>query len=182
MLRSGQLLSYSELARDAGVAVTTARRYLQYLRIGYQVILLEPYRRNLTSAAVKTPKVYWTDVGLLRQGTSQWGPATGAMFETFVVTEVCKWTQTMQSDVRVSFYQTRSGREVDLVLETTAGVMGVEVKARQAVRSADLRGLRAFADALGSEWRGGIVLYRGGVLHPVDPEHDIWAVPAHRLF
>jgi predicted AAA+ superfamily ATPase len=61
-LRSGQLLSYSELARDAGVSADTARRYLEYLRISYQSILLPPFSRNLTSQVIKTPKIYWTPV------------------------------------------------------------------------------------------------------------------------
>ncbi len=55
MLRSGQLLSYSELARDAALAVSTTRRYLEYLRISYQAFLLPPYKRNLTSSTVKMP-------------------------------------------------------------------------------------------------------------------------------
>ena len=48
-LRSAQLLNYSELARNAGTSVETARRYLEHLRVSYQAWLLEPFSRNLTS-------------------------------------------------------------------------------------------------------------------------------------
>jgi len=58
-LRSGQMLSFSELARDAGMAVETARRYLEYLRLSYQAFLLQPFSENLTSQVVKTPKIFW---------------------------------------------------------------------------------------------------------------------------
>ncbi|HDM79129.1 MAG TPA: ATP-binding protein, partial [Deltaproteobacteria bacterium] len=84
-LRSGSLLSYSELARDAGVSVDTARRYLEYLRISYQTILLQPYYQNLTSSVIKTPKIYWLDVGILRQLSGFRGDATGEIYETMVV-------------------------------------------------------------------------------------------------
>ena len=87
-LRSGCLLNYSELARDAAVSVDTARRYLEYLRLSYQTLLLPPYRINLTSAVVKTPKVYWLDVGLLRSLSGMSGAVTGEIYETMVVGEL----------------------------------------------------------------------------------------------
>ena len=70
---AGQLLNYADLARDAAVSTATARRYLEYLRLSYQVVLLQPYARNLTSATVKAPKLYWMDLGLLRHGTRNRG-------------------------------------------------------------------------------------------------------------
>ena len=121
----------------------TARRYLEYLRLSYQVVLLQPYARNLTSATVKSPKLYWMDLGLLRHGTRAWGELTGPLFETLVVSEVRKWIDTVGRDVSLSFYRTRSGREVDLLITTRAGVIGVEIKNRARVGS----GRRALACA-----------------------------------
>jgi uncharacterized protein len=89
-LRSGKLLQYPELARDAGVSVDTARRYLEYLRISYQSILLQPYHRNITSTVVKTPKLYWVDMGIFRQLTGFRGEPTGDLYEIFVVGEIYK--------------------------------------------------------------------------------------------
>jgi predicted AAA+ superfamily ATPase len=181
MLRSGQLLSYAELARDAAMSASTARRYLEYLAISYQVVLLPPYSRNLTSTVVKSPKLYWTDIGLLRHGTGQWGPITGDMFETLVVTELHKWFTTAARDVPRYFYRTRSGLEVDLLMETPGGLMGIEIKSRARAHRRDARGLRALAEHLGASWRGGLVVSRGGPVEPIDSEHNIWSVPAHRL-
>ena len=180
MLRSGALLNYAELGRDAGVEATTARRYLEFLRLSYQVVLLPPYRRNLTSASVKTPKLFWTDIGLLRQGTGMWGELTGAMFETLVVAEAGKWIETMRRDAQLSFWRTRSGREVDLVVTTPAGVLGLEVKGRARVGWRDTSNLRALAAALGDEWAGGLVVHRGSDLEELGP--GLWAAPVHRLF
>lgn len=181
MLRSGQLLSFAELARDAGIAATTARRYIEYLRISYQAILLPPYARNLTSGVVKSPKLYWMDLGLLRHETQQWGPVTGAMFETLVVSEIQKWVSTTGVDARLSFYRTLSGLEVDLMMETPQGLIGAEIKNRETVTRSDGRALEAIAEKLGGEWRGGLVIHRGTDLAALSPERSIWAVPAHRL-
>lgn len=181
MLRTGGLLSFSEYARDAKVAPTTARRYLEYLRMSYQVLLLQPYARNITSAVVKTPKVYWVDVGILRHGTRQWGDLTGAQFESVVVAEVHKWVSTAGRAVDLSFYRTRSGLEVDLLAESDGRVLGIEVKARAGAERTDCRGLRALANALGDRWRGGLVVHDGTAIEELDAEARLWGVPAHRL-
>ena len=181
MLRSGQLLSYSELARDAGLAVTTVRRYLEYLRISYQIILLRPYGRNLTSRQVKAPKLFWIDLGLLREGTKQWGDPTGAMFETLVIGEIHKFVNTVALDADLYFYRTRSGMEVDLLIETPRGVLAMEIKNRTTVAPSDARSLRPLRRQLGSSWLGGLVVYRGAEIAPVSGDDMIWAVPVHRL-
>jgi predicted AAA+ superfamily ATPase len=180
-LRSGKLLQYSEMARDAGVSVDTARRYLDYLRISYQSILLQPYHRNITSSVIKTPKLYWVDVGLQRQLCGFQGEQTGEIYETYVVGEFAKWMRTVQRTGELYFYRTRSGLEVDLILETGHGIIGMEIKSRQTVSSADSRSLRDVAAGLGSEWRGGIVIYGGKEIRKL-AEPSIWAVPSHRLF
>jgi len=182
MLRTGKLLSYSDLARDAGIGATTARRYLEYLRNSYQVVLLQPYTRNLTSSAVKSPKLFWVDLGPLRQATRQWGELNGELFETLVVAEVHKWISTMAPDTGLYFYRTRSGLEVDLLVDTPAGIIGLEVKNHEGVRGPDTTAMRQVARSLGRDWLGGLLVYRGDRLQQVDDEARIWAVPAHRLF
>jgi hypothetical protein len=180
-LRSAKLLNYSELARDTGISVDTARRYLEYLKISYQVTMLKPYYRNLTSTVVKTPKLYWIDVGLLRQISGYKGPVTGEIYETMVVAEIFKWIKTMQRDVEVYFYRTRSGLELDLMLQTSYGLIGMEIKGRKNIVQSDLRAIKEVARKLGSQWLGGVVIYRGeGIRRLAEP--DIWAVPSYRLF
>ncbi|MGC8989823.1 MAG: ATP-binding protein [Verrucomicrobiia bacterium] len=179
-LRSAQLLSYAELGRDAGVSADTARRYLEYLRISYQNVLLPPFSRNLTSRVVKTPKLYWLDVGLLRQMTGYHGDPTGPVFETYVVSEVYKWIKTSATEAELSFYRTRSGLELDLLIQTPRGILGMEIKSRQRVDTPDLYALREVAKALGSEWLGGLCVYRGSEIRFMG-EPSIWAVPSSRL-
>ena len=180
-LRSANLLNYSELARDAGISVQTARNYLQYLQISYQVLLLQPFYRNLTSSVVKTPKVYWLDVGLLRTLTGFEGEISGSIYETMVVGELFKWMRTMQKNGELYFYRTRSGLEVDLLLQTSAGFIGIEIKMRDQVFPSDTTALKKLAGALGDQWRGGLVIYRGQLIFKID-EPDVWAIPSWRLF
>ena len=180
-LRCGQLLNYSELARDADLSVDTARRYVEYLTLSYQVILLQPFYRNLTSSLVKTPKLYWLDLGLLKQLCGVRESRLGSLYEAMVVSELVKWIKTMQKRAEVYFYRTRSGLEIDVLLQTEYGVIGIEVKSRTRVDRCDLRPMQSVAGVLGNEWKGGLVIYKGNMIMKVG-EPDIWAVPAYRLF
>jgi hypothetical protein len=180
-LRSASLLNYSELARDASVSIDTARRYLEYLRISYQVILLQPYYRNLTSSVVKTPKLYWLDIGLLRQLCGFKGEVSGQIYETMVVGELVKWVKTMQKNTDIYFYRTRSGLELDIILQTSQGIIGAEIKARKTIASRDLRPLKEVAKCLGKDWLGGLVIYQGDEIKKI-AQPNIWVVPSYRLF
>lgn len=180
-LRSGKLLSFAELARDAGVSSETSRRYLEYLRLSYQAFALPPYHANLTSQVVKSPKYYWADMGLLRHLSGQLLATTGELFETFVVGEWNKWAQTSGSSLRLFYYRTRSGLECDLLIETERGLIGVEVKARDHAEPSDAGSLRRVAAAAGAKWLGGMVVHSGTRLQPLCAP-GIWSVPASRLF
>jgi predicted AAA+ superfamily ATPase len=180
-LRSARLLNYSEIARDASLSVDTARRYLEYLKLSYQTVLLPPYHRNVTSSAIKTPKLYWLDIGIVRSLSGFRGDLSGEIYETMVVSEMIKWMKTVQRQEEIYFYRTRSGLELDILLQTKKGMIGMEIKARSSVAPADLRPMREVAQGLGKEWRGGLVVYLGNSIRKVG-EPNLWAVPSRRLF
>ena len=181
-LRSGQILSYSNLARDAGLAVETARRYLEYLRLSYQAFLIQPFAENITSQVVKTPKVFWLDCGLLRSliGLSPDSPIDGHFYENYVAAEILKWIRTRQADIQIFYYRTRSGLEIDFLLQTSHGLLAIEVKAREKVERSDFSAMKRLAEKLGKRWLGGLVLYRGTRVYEVEP--GCWAVPTWRFF
>lgn len=181
-LRSGQLINYSELAGDASISVDTARRYLEYLRLSYQVILLQPFFRNLTSSVVKTPKLYWLDVGIMRRLSGRREESGGEIYETMVVSEVVKWIRTAQRNVDVYFYRTRSGLEMDVLLGLEGGrFLGMEIKGRRTIVPKDFTAMKRVAESLGQAWAGGLVVYRGDEIRRI-AEPSIWAVPSRRLF
>jgi len=180
-LRSGKLLNYSELARDSTLSVDTAKRYLEYLRISYQVMLLQPYYKNLTSSVVKTPKIFWIDIGIMRQLSGRREETGGAVYETMAVSEIVKWIKTSQRSVEMYFYRTHTGLELDLLLGLEHGILGIEIKGRKTVVSSDLRAMKELASALKNEWLGGILIYQGDEIKKL-AEPSIWAVPSRRLF
>jgi predicted AAA+ superfamily ATPase len=180
-LRSANLLSYSELSKDSGIGVETARRYLEYLRISYQAFLVQPYHTNLTSSLVKTPKLFWVDNGMLRY-LSEYGFTldSGQLYENYIASELLKFIRTNALETRLTFYRTRSGMEIDFILETENGLIAIEVKNRETVTSSDFSSLVRLAESSGKSWIGGLVAYRGNNIQQF--RENLWAVPSCRLF
>jgi hypothetical protein len=179
-LRSGKLLNFSELARDIGISVDTVRRYIEYLRLSYQTILLQPFFTNQTTSAIKTPKLYWLDIGILRYLTGFWGEPSGELFETFIVSEIYKWVKTRRQSVELFFYRTRNGVEIDLILKIGQKYLGIEIKSRTQAYLQDAKNLQKFAHEFSEDWLGGLVVYRGEILKKI-AEPNIWAIPSWRL-
>lgn len=97
VIRTGQILNLSEIARDVGVSVPTAKRWLSFLEAGQQIYLLYPYYRNLGKRIVKSPKIYVTDtalcsylLGLHDPQTVMRSPSFGNLFETMVICDFWK--------------------------------------------------------------------------------------------
>ncbi len=177
--RAGQLLNYAELARDAGLSAPTARTYLNHLALAYQTFTLLPHSANATSRLVKSPKLYWVDVGLWREQIGQWGEVSGSLLENFVVSEIWKWVRTLALNVELSFYRTHDGTEVDLLLTTPTGIWGLEVKSTRRPAPRDVSGLRHVAAKLGAAWRGGLLVCQCAAVTRLD--HNVWALPVAHL-
>lgn len=184
--RSGQLLDLSGLARDLGVAVNTAKAWLSVLEATYQVFVLRPYFANVGKRLVKTPKVYFTDVGTLCYLTglrdpahAAAGPMAGAIFETAVLAEVLK-AITHQGDVpQLYFWRTATGTEVDLVVDRGSELVPVEIKASATPRPDMASGIVRFRADLGPRAGRGYVVHAGAVRLPLAP--DVIALPFTEL-
>jgi hypothetical protein len=180
--RTGGLLSYADLARDAGTSPATARNYLEYLRLSYQAFLLPPWSGNGVSGLVKSPKIYWADLGIARTLTGVHGPAQGPLFESLVVAEAQKLLRTLSLEAEPSFYRSRSGLEVDLLVDTPKGLLAFEIKARESASAVDFRPLRLLAERLGKRLLASFVVTSGGSLGKGPADGPFWVVPFHRLF
>ncbi len=143
--RTAQLLNYSDLARDAGVSVNTAKQWMSVLVASGQVHLLPPYHANVTRRLCKTPKLYFLDTGLAAYLT-EWrtpetlaaGAMSGAIFETAVVAEVLKsWWHRLR-EPPACFYRDGEKREVDLVLVADGRLHPIEIKQAGLVSNRDL--------------------------------------------
>jgi predicted AAA+ superfamily ATPase len=146
-LRSGQLLNLAELARDVGIAGTTAREWLSVLEASSQVVLLEPYFNNPTRRLIKTPKLYFRDTGLLCFLLGLETPAAlassalaGPIWETFVLGQILRARTAAGSAGQVYFWRDAHGTEVDFLIEQNGRVRLIEAKWLETL--ADVRGLR----------------------------------------
>lgn len=133
--RTGQLLNLTELARDADVAVNTAKSWLSILQAGFQVYLLPPYFSNVTRRLVKTPKLYFLDTGLAAYLTEWSSPETlaagamaGPMLETHVLCELLKSWWHRGKAPHLYFYRDREGQEIDFLFVQDQVVYPLEVK------------------------------------------------------
>ena len=134
-VRTGQILNLSDLARDIGVSVPTAKRWLSVLEAGYQVFLLYPYYQSLGKRLVKSPKIYFNDtalasylLGLHDKDALFNSPNFGNLFETLVVTDVLKRFLHGGEMPSMYYLRTRDGLEIDLVLELGQKLSLFEVK------------------------------------------------------
>ena len=91
-----------------------------------------------------------------------------------------KWIKTSQQRAELYFYRTHGGSEVDLLIETSHGIIGVEIKSRSNVAAKDTRHLEELSKKLKKKWLGGLIVYNGNRLYKV-PHSDIWALPSWRL-
>lgn len=172
--RSGQLLNLADLAKDLGVAVNTAKAWLSVLEATYQVCVLRPYFANIGKRLVKTPKVYFTDVGTLcylvglkdpRHAVS--GPMGGPIMETAVLSEIVKTLTHRGVDPQVYFWRTSAGTEVDIVVETLGRLVPIEVKLSATPRPAMAMSIKTFQQDCGDKAAAGYVVHPGDVRLPL---------------
>lgn len=133
--RTAQLLNLSDLARDADVAVNTAKHWLSILEASGVVYLLEPFHSNLTKRLVKSPKLYFLDTGLCAYLT-QWsspqtleaGAMSGAIFETWVLAEIVKSYCHNGQRPPLYFYRDKDKKEIDLLIFRDGTLFPIEIK------------------------------------------------------
>lgn len=176
--RAGQLLNLSSLGADAGVSHETARRWLSILRASYIVEPLPAHHRNFKKRLVKSPKLSFVDSGLLchllgiRRAEDLWvHPLRGAVFESFVVSELRKLF--MHHGQRPPLYHWRDsqGHEVDVLIDMGTHCMPVEIKAGQTVAGDFFKGLDHYTKL--SAGLGGVLVY-GGDEFLEHHDHRLW--------
>ena len=133
--RSGQILNLAALGADCGVSAVTAREWLSVLETSYLVIRLMPYHNNFGKRLVKSPKLYFLDVGLMawllgvqQAKTLETHAMRGALFETYVVSELIKQRFNAGLINDLHFWRDNVGHEVDVLFETQQGLQAVEIK------------------------------------------------------
>lgn len=175
---TAQEVNYSHLGREIGITPRSATGWLEVLVASFQVIRMDAYSGNTVKRVSGRPKMHLTDTGLAchllhLSSPEALGshPALGALFESYVVTELLK--QAEAEDVRPMtwHFRTSGGAEVDLILERDGVFHPVEVKLSSRPSLRDLGGLRSFRATYPRLKVGpGVVVHGGDDLYLIDAE------------
>lgn len=172
--RTGQLLNLSQLSVDAGITHNTARAWISILEASYIVFLLRPHHDNFSKRLVKTPKLYFFDTGLaawlLGIHTAvqlETHPLRGAVFETWVVSELAKMRCNRALPSNLFFWRDREGHEVDVLAEVGAGLVAVEIKSGSTLSADAWKGLDHLAKLGGAKVERRFLVYGGAESHEV---------------
>ena len=175
-INTAQLINHSKIAAQAGVSSKTAQRFLEYMSISYQTLVLQPWSRNPNKRLVKSPKVHYLDVGVMRAVLQKNDELNGHEYESAIVAEIYKQAKMMKEEVSFYHLRTLDGKEVDLLIETEHGYIAIEIKKTETVRSVDAKHLKGLEDILDKP-----VLYRYVISNDLsnrDLGDGISAVPA----
>ncbi|MCU0223980.1 MAG: ATP-binding protein [Acidobacteria bacterium] len=152
--RVGQLLNVADMARDVGVAPSTAHEWLHLLEATGQVYLLRPYFENIGKRQIKSPKLYFLDTGIAAHlaGWSAAEPASrgamaGALFENLVVTEILKSYRHRGREAPIWYFRDKERHEVDLLVAEDGLLFPVEAKLTASPGPEDIAGYRALQRA-----------------------------------
>ena len=152
--RVGQVVNFTSLANETGVSVSTVSSWLSVLEASFLVFRLPPHFTNIAKRVVKSPKVYFTDVGLVAyllgiENPSQLKshPLRGSLFENMVVSDIRKGFTNSGREPKMSFYRTEKGFEIDVIVSTGDRTMPIEIKSSMTYGKNLIRNLEAYCAA-----------------------------------
>jgi len=187
--RVGQIVNLASLGGDVGASATTIRNWLAVLKASYVVFELPPFFENVQKRVIKSPKIYFTDVGLaaflLGIHTAQQAsrdPLRGNLYENLVIADIVKSAMNRGVRPEIYFFRDSHGNEIDLLIREKGMLTPVEIKSA-ATFSTDFVKQLKWVQTLGiKRLLPGTVLYNGErpfdvrgvrILNPLHVE-DIW--------
>ena len=148
-ISDGEMLNYSNIATDCGVAAKTVKSYFQILYdtlLGYEI---PAFRKEIKRKVIQSPKFYYFDVGLanylmgrhtLKRGTDDYGHA----FEHYVMQEIIAYRGYNNKNEVISYWHTYDQKEVDAVIGDAS--VAIEIKSCEQVKNKHKAGLKAFGE------------------------------------
>ncbi|MGE0920237.1 ATP-binding protein [Trichlorobacter lovleyi] len=180
--RVGQLLNLQGLGAEVGVSHSTAREWLTLLEASYVVFQLRPWHSNISKRLIKSPKIYFYDVGLASyllglETESHVGrdPLRGSLFENMAIIEALKYCYNRGKKGTVSFYRDSNGNEVDLLMEVGPDLFPVEIKSAETIVPEFFKGLVSFSKIAPKVLLGAGLVY-GGTEQQKRTAGEVWPV------
>jgi predicted AAA+ superfamily ATPase len=154
--RIGQELNYSSLSNQLGVSDKTLKEWISTLEASYVIVLLPPYFENIGKRLVKSPKLYFIDVGLasylldITEVTQlRRDPMSGHLFENLVIMELYKHRYNAGLNVPLYFYRDQGGYEIDIIYKSAQQLVPVEIKSAKTYHKEFAKNLDYFSKVVG---------------------------------
>ena len=165
--RVGQVVNLEAMSGDVGVSSTTLKEWLSVLEASFVVFRVAPYYNNFGKRFVKSPKVYFTDVGLAAhlldlssaEQVSR-DPLLGGLFENMVMAEALKARYNAGRDGRIYYMRDKLGCEIDLVVENQRRLTFIEIKSAQTPNDSMAANIRVLRKTTGAGEKA-YVVYSG---------------------
>ncbi|MBW1891588.1 MAG: ATP-binding protein [Deltaproteobacteria bacterium] len=165
---SGQLINYTSISNSIGVSQPTVKKWLSLLETSGVIFFLPPHSRNFRKRIVKTPKLYFTDTGLLsfllsiRKPEELSGhPLFGNIFETFIISEFYKRVHHIGEAPPFYFWRDKTGNEIDLIADMGSTLIPIEIKASKTYHPEFKSNMTSWMKLKGNAVNRGYVIYRG---------------------
>lgn len=157
---SGKVINFSSISREVGAQVPTVQSYYQILEETYLGFLIPQFHRSIRKSQMAAPKFYFFDNGVARSleasldsipapGTSNFGD----LFEAFMIQEIFRLNQYYGKDFRLSFYRTKAGTEIDLILSKGRQLILIEIKSAELIDEVHLRQFTRHCEDFGSTYQ-----------------------------
>lgn len=166
--RIGCQVNKDSLANELGITTVTVTNWISILQASYIIYLLPPYFENFNKRVAKTPKLYFTDVGLATyllgiEDFSQLDrdPLRGFLFENLVITELLKTRLNKGLDPELYYYRDNNQNEVDIIFRKGDSLIPIEVKLSQTYSSSFLKGLNFYQNLVGERSKQKFLVYSG---------------------
>lgn len=176
--QTGQILNISHLSNESGIAVNTAKSWLSALETSYILFLLRPHHKNFKKRLIKSPKLYFIDVGLASylldiqdEKHVKNHPLRGYLFETFIVTEILKKRFNTIKTNNLYYFRDNVGNEIDILMDMGSEIIPLEIKSGQTMNDEFLKGLNYYC-ALNTNVKQSWLIY-GGDKYYQEEKHKI---------
>lgn len=170
--RVGQILNLNSLATDAGISPNTVKAWLSVLEASYIIYYLPPCHKNFNKRITKSPKLYFTDTGLVcsllrienaEQVKTHY--AKGALFENMLINEFLKKRFNQGLNQNMYFWNNKNLYEIDLILESGNTITSIEIKSSMTLRKEYFRNLTYWQKLSGEKPQNSYVIYGGEENH-----------------
>ena len=166
--RIGQLLNKENLANEVGVSAKTIGHWFSILEASYLIFLLPPYFENFGKRMIKSPKLYFSDVGLASfllgiENVTQMerDPLRGSLVENLVILELIKTRWNKGLEHRLYFYRDSQQNEVDVLFQSGNNLIPIEIKGTKTFNKSFLKGLLYFKNLVGNRCQDPSLIYSG---------------------